>query len=121
VAHRQTIEALPQQLPSRHELIHQCDEMRVVRRFDHMQHFMHQNVFEAFVRLLRDFRVETNGSRSRICSFPISSSFADEDAIHPHTQWRLLAAALRAVVAVQRAAMVCRLVAMFVYYGNIQP
>jgi hypothetical protein len=42
-----------------------------------MQHFMHQNVFEAFVRLLRDFRVETNGSRSRICSFPISSSFAE--------------------------------------------
>ena len=49
VTNRQTIEVLPQQLPSRHELIDQCDEVRVVSRFDQMQHFMHQNVFEAFV------------------------------------------------------------------------
>jgi Asp-tRNA(Asn)/Glu-tRNA(Gln) amidotransferase A subunit family amidase len=89
VAHRQTIEALPQQLPFRHEPIHQCDEVRVVGRFDQMQHFMHQNVFEAFVRLLRDFRVETNRSRARIAASPFRLHLLNEDAIHPQTQARL--------------------------------
>jgi hypothetical protein len=71
MANRQLVEMIPPKPPVRHELIHQRDKSGVVGRLGQVRHFVHHDVFEAFLGLLGQFRIEADGSGAGIAASPL--------------------------------------------------
>jgi len=80
----QTVQPLSMELPLGHEMIHQRDKVRVVRRLEQVRHFMHHDVFEALLWLLRQLSIEANRKRARIAASPLSLHTLHEEACHVH-------------------------------------
>jgi hypothetical protein len=55
---RQLIQLILIEPPKRHEPVHQGYETGVVGRFQQMNHLMHDDVFQAFRRLLRKLGIK---------------------------------------------------------------
>jgi len=60
MSHWKAVESLPVKLPPGHESIHQCHKAVVVSGFEQMNHFVHDDVFQTFWRLLGQFGVKAN-------------------------------------------------------------
>ena len=81
----QAIESVPVELPFGHKAIHQGDEAAVVSGFQQVDHFMHDDVFQALARLFRQIGVEPDACGRRDCSFPIWFSSAARRTVRTFT------------------------------------
>jgi len=71
MANGQQIEMVPPKPPIRHELVHQCEKTGVVGWLQQVRHFMHHDVFKAFLGLLGQFRIEADGTRAVSAASPL--------------------------------------------------
>ncbi len=70
--------------PGRIVLGQQRYEPLIVRRFDQMDHFMHDHIFKQVTRLLGQFRVEPNVSLTMIATTPFGFHSLQEVTIDLH-------------------------------------
>src|SRR5450759_3207217 len=82
---RQSIQLLPVELPTRQELIHQRSEMRVVRRLEHVNHFVDDDVLKTLGWLPGKFGVEPKRACSWIADSPFCLHPAHEKPLHFHS------------------------------------
>ena len=59
MTNRQLIQLRPESTPFGHESIHQRDEAGVVRWLQQVNHFMHDDVFQAFAGFLRQIGIQS--------------------------------------------------------------
>jgi len=69
-------------LPLAHELIHQRDEARVVRRFEEVRHLVNENVFEAFPRLSDEIGIQSDRTPTVVTATPLRLHSLDEKPMH---------------------------------------
>src|SRR5258707_272852 len=86
VPHRESVEDLTVRLPLGHELIHQSDRTRVVRRFKQVNHLVNDNVLKAFTRLSGEIGIQSNGARAVITATPFRLHSLDEESPYSHPQ-----------------------------------
>lgn len=70
MTHRQPIELVPVEWPLRQVLVQQRHEVGVVRRLQEVEHFVHDDIGEAFAGLLGKFGVEARIVRALWLQLP---------------------------------------------------
>lgn len=62
MANGQPIQFVPAHAPMRYELIHEGDEVGIVSRLQHVNHFVDDDVFQAFAWFLREIGVQSDAA-----------------------------------------------------------
>ena len=87
--HRQAVEDVAVKPPLGYELIHHSDKAGVVRRLEQMDHFVHDDVLEAFLGLFCEFRIQADGAGSRVAAAPFGLHLLHKKSVHRNRKPRL--------------------------------
>ena len=85
VSDRQSVENVPVISPLGHEVVHTFYEQMVMRRFEQVGHFVHQDVFQALPWFLGQLGVQSDRSRCVIATAPLGLHGLNENAFHLDT------------------------------------
>src|SRR6266446_4266131 len=70
VSQRSGIQLFSNQAPVRKELVHQTRKVIVVTSFNQVDHLMHNDIFDALRRFLREFEVQPDSTRFSVTASP---------------------------------------------------
>jgi len=84
MANGQLIQLFSADPPLRNEAIHQGDEAGVVSRFQHVNHLVDDDVFEAFAWFLREIGVQSDATCTGVAASPFRLHFLHKDASSFH-------------------------------------
>lgn len=89
MANWQLVEDITDKLPVWHELIYQGDKATVVGRFQQVDHFMHNDVFQAFPGFFGQLSIQADASSVRVATAPPGFHQLHKEVGHMHIQLRL--------------------------------
>jgi hypothetical protein len=85
----QAIEHFPIGSPAGHKVVHQSDEAAVVGGFQQMNHFVSDDLFEAFPGLFCEVGVEPDGGGTVAAAAPFRFHLVHEKALDFHSHGRV--------------------------------